>query len=313
MAIISVGYDGAVTESQWSDMIKKIGSAEYGVVDATDWKVSSVTAADRTVSIAAGRGWGHGVYDESTATVQVQLDTVSSGSRWDMIAMRRDWTGIGGTSTFVAVQGSSAKEIPLGRQLGAGSIDEQPIALVRVVAGSTAVAEIIDLRCWAGNGGMAARDKLALTYLKAPGTQVMLDGFQWNCEMDPNGNAVWTTFRGGYIPVYGAGGTLAGGIPDLVQGGNFLVQAGTFVGVTDAAGYSRVHFQKPFPNGLLTVLTTNGDSSYDRMRSTSFNFPLQGTPGDIGRLGDFGYCMQFSDGRMVPNAVHRINWIAIGW
>jgi hypothetical protein len=317
MAITSVGYDGAVTESQWSDMIKKIGSSEYGVVGVGDWKVTAVTGADRTVSIAAGKGWGHGVFNENTANVTLQLDTVASGSRWDLIAMRRDWTGVGGTSTFVKVNGTTAKEIPVGRTKGPGVIDDQPIALVQVTAGQTQPTAIVDLRCWSGNGGLFANNDLALTYLDAPGSQVKVSGRLWHRIIGTDGNAAWTTTTSdGAIPIFAAGNGLDGGIPPA--GGNFLIQAGSEIRVSDVNGFSRITFPKPFPNGVLSIVVSNGDTSVDRAFGHVLNVSMAGAPFSLGRTVDFVTSLTLENPNtnaymMATSVRHRINYIAIGW
>lgn len=191
MAIISVGYDGSVNETQWAEMIKKIGSADYGVVGPGDWKVSGVPAALRTVSVAVGKGWGHGVFDEINSNVTVELDSVASGYRWDLIAMRRDWTGTGGTSTVIKINGTSAKELPTDRASGPGLIDDQPLALVQVTAGQSQPTAVVDLRCWAGNGGMTAANSLSLNYLKSVGASCTIASRRWVCGVDTSGNAAW--------------------------------------------------------------------------------------------------------------------------
>lgn len=331
MAIISVGYDGAVTESQWSEMIKKIGASDYGVVGTNDWKVTPVIAADRTVSIAPGKGWGHGVFDENTAAVQIQLDTVASGSRWDLIAMRRDWTGIGGTSTLVKVNGTSAMEIPAGRLSGPGSIDEQPIALIQVNAGQTAPGTIVDLRVWAGNGGMTMWHDLALSYLTGLGTQIhdSGNGKKYQRIIGADGNPLWTASApDGYIPMWGSGHTLAGGIPSgLITGGggNFLIQAGTAVNYFDDAGYARITFPRAFPNGLLYVAGFNGD---DWATGGSMTYASAGSvwgaegfgtrsswvyAGRAQDMADDGFGSARYDRNWARNRIHRINWLAIGW
>lgn len=319
MAIISVGYDGTINESQWSDMIKKVGSSGYGVVGVDDWKVTAVTAADRTVSVAIGNGWGHGVYDEITAPIAIQLDTIGAGSRWDLIAMKRDWTGVGGVSTIVKRNGTLAKVLPTDRLVGPGVIDEQPIALVRVTAGQTQPTAIVDLRAWAGPGGMFVKDMLALTYLDEVGSCVQVGTRRFFRSINSGGVAEWTaTPTDTALPVFGAGTSLAGGIaPD---GGNFLIQAGTQVARTDGAGFARVTFPKPFPNGLLTVILTNGDSSVDRVIwSHVINFALAGSPWTTGGTSTFEYSMAVEDAMSTKkyypclNSIHRINWLAIGW
>jgi hypothetical protein len=318
MAITSVGYDGTVNESQWSDMIKKIGSSEYGVVDTGDWKVTAVSGADRTVSIAAGKGWGHGVFNENTANVTVQLDTVSSGSRWDLVAMRRDWTGVGGVSTFVKVNGTSAKEIPVGRAKGAGVIDEQPLALVQITAGQTQPTAIVDLRCWSGNGGLFANDELALTYLDSAGSQVHVAGRLWHRIIGTGGSPAWTTTSSsGAIPIFGPSSSLDGGVAPA--GGSYLIQAGSNVGASDSIGFGRIIFPKPFPNGLLTVILTNGDSSVDRAQGHVITLTPAGAPYGAGSRTEVKYSVAVEDSaevhreRRQGGLTHRVNWIAIGW
>lgn len=191
MAITSVGYDGTIDEVQWAQMIKKVGVSDYGVVGGTDWKVTAVTGGTRTVSIAVGKGWGHGVYDSIDANVTIALDAATSGFRWDLIAMRRDWTGTGGSSTIVKVNGTASKIIPTGRLSGPGVTDDQPLALVQITAGQTMPTAVVDLRCWAGNGGMAAQDTLALSYLKAVGASCTVLGRAWRCFSDALGNLYW--------------------------------------------------------------------------------------------------------------------------
>ena len=195
MAITSIGYDGSVNESQWAKMIPLVGSSHYGVAGSADWKVTAHATMDRGLNIATGAGWGHGVYDESDATVSLQAATVSSGSRWDMVVMRRNWSGTGGSSTLVLVQGGATKALP-SRNTTPGTIDDQPIALVRFTAGQTAVQEIIDLRCWARNGGLVARDQLALTYLNQPGARVKVNGEMWSYEYLANDTFGWVNEDG---------------------------------------------------------------------------------------------------------------------
>ena len=334
MAIISVGYDGAVSESQWSDMIKKVGSAEYGVVGQNDWKITPVTGADRTISIAPGKGWGHGVFDENTAPVQIQLDPVVSGTRYDLIVMRRDWTAAGGSSTFVKVNGTSEVKIPIGRTKGPGVIDEQPIALIQVNAGQTAPGAIRDLRVWAGNGGMVMWHDLCLGYLESIGTQIMDcgNGKKYQRVLGADGNPLWTTaVEDGYIPLSGFGATLAGGIPSVfteagvAKAPNFLVQAGTMVQHFDGSGYARITFPKPFPNGLLYVSGFNGD---DWATGGSMTFASAGSvwgAEGFGHRHSWVYTGRAQEASLNGNGslvmgrawpagrLHRINWLAIGW
>lgn len=192
----SNGYDttetNPYTEVPWADAHPSIGSASYGVRNPTDWKVTAVSGADRTVSIAAGKGFGHGVTDKTVANDTIQLDTVASGSRWDLIACRRDWTPTGGTSQFVKVNGGSTPVIPGGRLVGPGNIDDQPLYLVQVTAGQTQPTGFVDLRTWSGDGGgIVGRDPLILSYLNATGTRININGVDWIRRVGANDTPEW--------------------------------------------------------------------------------------------------------------------------
>lgn len=193
----SVGYDTIggtpYNEISWAKAHPEIGSSLYGVRGAGDWKVSAVSGADRTVSIAAGFGWGCGVIDETTTNDTIQLDTIASGSRWDLIAVRRDWTPTAGVSQFVKINGGSIQAIPGGRLVGRGSIDDQPIALVQVTAGQTQPTAILDLRCWANNGGVVAKDTLVRSYLNQIGSVVFIAGTIWRYALGANDVPEWTS------------------------------------------------------------------------------------------------------------------------
>lgn len=192
----SHGYDTTTvnpyTEAAWADAHPSIGLAKYGVRSPLHWKVTAVAGQDRTVSIAAGEGFGCGVTDKTVDNETIQLDTIGSGSRWDLIAVRRDWTPTGGQSQFVKVNGGSTKTIPGGRQTGAGNIDEQPVALVQVTAGQTQPTAIVDLRTWSGDGGgFVANDDLVRSFLNSTGTRINVNGLDWLRRVGANDTPEW--------------------------------------------------------------------------------------------------------------------------
>jgi hypothetical protein len=207
VTFISHGYDTTTgnpyTEIAWADAHPAIGSGTYGVRSGNDWKVTAVAGQDRTVSIAEGFGWGAGVIDLTVENETIQLDTISSGSRWDLIAARRDWTPTAGETKFMKINGGSTRAIPGGRLMTPGGIDDQPLALVQVTAGQTQPTAIVDLRCWATNGGMVAKDDLAKNYLNKLGTEVFINGVEWRYIPGDNdvptwiGNEVDKTINGG--------------------------------------------------------------------------------------------------------------------
>lgn len=171
----SLGYAGSITETTGKDYFNRIGASKYGVVGADDLKVS-VTTGDRMLLVGAGEAWGHNITDRLGLSVSVQLDAVASGSRWDMVVVRRDATA--GT-TIEVVKGTSSKIMPP-LTTSSATHPDQPLALCRVMAGQTTVQEIVDLRCWAGNSGLVIADPLALTYLaSAIGTTAIHGRDQW--------------------------------------------------------------------------------------------------------------------------------------
>lgn len=320
----SHGYDttstNPYTETAWADAFPFIGLASYGVRSPLDWKVTAVAGQDRTVSISAGWGFGHGVTDSTYQNDTLQLDAIGSGTRWDMIAVRRDWTPTAGVTKFVKVNGGATAVIPGGRQANPGGIDDQPIALVQVTAGQTQPTAIIDLRTWSGDGGgfVGAHD-LVRTYLNRTGTRINIGGIDWLRRVGANDSPEWVSLgEAGKTPVYAAGTPLSGGV---TAGQNFLVQAGSYVGKTDGAGFERLTFPSPFPNGLLSVVIFNGDgwaSGPGVTIAAAGNVTVNGTPNFFGQSGfgtkaDLVYEVRNADGTMALGKPHRINYIAYGW
>src|SRR5699024_6369929 len=136
-----------------------------------------------------GTAQGYGIRDtESENYVDVQLDPVLSGHRWDEIVLRRDWSTE--TTSLAVIQGGSTRALPT-RNKQPGILDDQPIALARVQAGEQYVTDVVDLRCWAGDGGLTAVDTLALAYLDIPGTRVTIGDQTYTNIVRPNGTTEW--------------------------------------------------------------------------------------------------------------------------
>lgn len=156
MAITSIGFDGVMNESAWVKLTQHVGRNAVVSSEAA-YAVTTVSGVDRTVSVAGSataQAYQHGVLVGSTAAEQVQLATVASGTRWDTIVVRRNWTpntsavtyAQGGTSQ--AVSGSVKADTP-----GTGETD-QPIALVQVTAGQQVPTAVVDLREFLTVGGV---------------------------------------------------------------------------------------------------------------------------------------------------------------
>lgn len=187
----SLGYAGEVNEITGRDYWNRIGSSKYGVAGPGDLKVS-ITTGDRMLLVASGVAWGHNIMDTLAVSVSIQLDAVSSGSRWDLVVVRRDATD--GTSIQV-VKGTASKTIPSLTTAGTTHTD-QPLALCRVDFGKTTVQEIVDLRVWAANGGATANDDLVRSYLNAVGTEVEINGIAWQRRVGANNQVEWVKLPG---------------------------------------------------------------------------------------------------------------------
>jgi hypothetical protein len=307
----SHGYDTTTgnpyTEIAWADAHPLIGSGTYGVRSGSDWAVTAVTGADRTVSIEPGFGWGSGVTDQTVANETIQLDTVTSGSRWDLIVARRDWTPTAGETKFMKINGGSTKAIPGGRLMTPGGIDDQPLALVQVTAGQTQPTAIVDLRCWANNGGMVAKDELVKGYLNKLGTELYIGGVQWRYVPGANDVPEWvssdTTQAAADITTFGTGFTpLTGGHkPRVRRNGNmvhlvgavqrttgdfgniltvpaaFRGAAGVTVFVGSGVSSNGIAYQLVLANGILSLPTgyaTNSDTGPNTVFPVTASWPI---------------------------------------
>lgn len=184
VAFTSAGYGGAVTQESWARLSHLHGHS-YAVtgndtVNEKDAWAVTPAVGDRAIAIAPGIGFGHGVLDETSDTETMFIPAVTSGtSRYDLVVARRDWSTK--TTTFALVSGASARTLPV-RANNPGFLDEHPIALVKVNAGSTAIAEVVDLRVWATDGGMVATEALVRTFLNHLGARIKIAGEIWSYE-----------------------------------------------------------------------------------------------------------------------------------
>jgi len=314
MAIESVGYDGPVDEVGFSTMIPSVGASEYGVAGPSDWAATAHPSTAQAVNIAIGAGWGHGVYDTSDSVVTVQCSPITSGTRWDLIVMDRDWQSAGGLSQFVSITGGLTKALPE-RLKGRGVHDQQPLWLVQWEAGHTQPRAYVDLRLWAGNGGMYAVDDLVRTYVEKVGSLVNINGSLWARQIS-NGSGAWVKLSDlGRIPLFGAGNPLLAG--PATNAGQFLIQGGSEVATTNGDGFGRIYWSKPFPTGLLTVLLWNGDGHASGVGVTisaagSFANSFWGAAG-FGNKTEIVFEARNADGSMAGNRTCRVNYIVLGW
>lgn len=191
------GFDGTVTEGAAAADLT-VHPSEYGVGGfrgaSSDCRVSIVSGVDRTVRVATGYAWGKGVSGYNAASVDVQAGVIASGTRWDTVVLRRNTAD--NTLTAMILAGTSTQAISASREVNfSDDKDDQPLALIRLVAGQSNVQEVVDLRCWAANGGLYAVSTYALGYLTTPGTAVQIGKTLWRRETAGTGTDSWVAYE----------------------------------------------------------------------------------------------------------------------
>lgn len=194
MAIVSVGYDGSVDETQFEKIMGYSASSKFGVNSLGAFKASTVAGQVLQVRLSSAGGsataWTAGVVDAMDADATVQLESPASGTRWDLIVLRRDYQPPGGSTSLAVVQGGSAKAIPT-REVASGVLEDQPLWLVRVDAGSAVPAQYVDLRVFARNGGCTANDDMVREYMGSLGTMIEVNGILWLRRVSTSGIEEW--------------------------------------------------------------------------------------------------------------------------
>ncbi len=200
--ITSVGYAGTVDDAQWARWAPHLG-VRLWVAGPGDLAPSVTSASARQVQVAAGTAGGSGIMDVLDAAESVTLSPLASGSRVDVVCLRRSWTPTGtptGTTSVVVVSGTSltAALAALRRSPGTIEGDDQPVAAFQVAAsgGSASVSLLADLRLWGASGGLVARSTDALVVVDDPGTTVTVDGVLWVRAVGASGAASWVRLAG---------------------------------------------------------------------------------------------------------------------
>ncbi|WP_028265941.1 hypothetical protein [Arthrobacter sp. MA-N2] len=313
MALTSVYYDGPVTETDRSQ--NRGSDPDYLVYGVDDFKVTAHPSIPYAVLVKAGRAAGFGVTDTAATDQVVNCAALATGVRWDLITVRRNWQpAAGGPSTLVAIQVGVDPQIPGAptRKIGPGVEDDQPLFLVKWQGGVSAPVQFIDLRVWAGNGGLFAKDDLVRMFMTKAGTEININGVVWAYQIGANDTLGWVKVSEvGKVQLFGVGAALAGTPP---AGTSFLYQEGTIVQATNNVGAARLIWPIPFPNGMLTVSLESGDS-FANGRGATFT-PAGGTEYGTAGGGDKSsvvYEAVDASGALIRNRSCRVNYRVTGW
>jgi len=191
MAIITGGYDGTVDEVQFAALLHR-----YSVVGPDDLKATT-QAGDRIVSIGNGTALGPGTVDVASNLPTIQFNA-ATGTRWDLVVLRRDWQPPGGVSSIVIIEGGTTQAYPtIGTATNQwnrrpGIMDDQPLYLQQV--NGTLLGNRIDLRVWGSlHTGYVANDPMVKTYLDRVGTEVRVAGERWTYDLGANNVPQWNS------------------------------------------------------------------------------------------------------------------------
>lgn len=201
------GFPGGSIDAAAIPEWVKTARARFSVSGPDDWKVSPLGSLDRGIRVEVGTGHGDGVTVKTHEYETMSLPYPDIATRWYLIARRRNWAGTG-TATLVALPAGATPSLPAVGNAATqmknkpGVESDQPIALVPVTQKDRTVGTgIIDLRAWAGPGGVEAVHSLALSYLAEPGAAVKLGGTVWRYELQANNVWDWSDGRGVKVPV----------------------------------------------------------------------------------------------------------------
>lgn len=289
--------------------------SRFAVGGSEDWKVSTLASIDRGIRIEAGTGSGDGVTETTFEYETLSVPKPPIASMWYTIVRRRNWTGTG-TGTFVAVPGTAAKAVAQvsasGRRNVPGTESDQPIALVRVTQKDSTVLELVDLRCWASNGGVEVVDKLALDFLGTPGAAVKLGQSLWRYEKQANNLWTWREYQmSDRLPDF-TSGVPAGKTPIVKFGFTHLANHDNTKVATNASGDGYHYFPKPFPEALVSciVMPSVDPALFDKV-TENYHFNFNRVYSNNSR---FSVRVYNKDGNRVTNGSGLyVQYIAIGY
>lgn len=295
-APVSYGYPNAgITADKlpiWQQPL-----ARFTVGGPNDWKVSSLGSLDRGIRVEAGTGSGDAVTDITTPYETMSLPKPDVAARWYLIVRRRNWSGTG-TTTLAAIVGTAAANPVLPSRLDEpGTRSDQPLAMVRVTQADSTVQQIIDLRCWASNGGVEVGHDLALSYLGTPGAVVKAPGGLHRFARQANGVWGWELVDA-YRPQLAI---------ENVDAPMPLMKSGTVtVTRTDANGATAITFKQRFPRALRAAFLQHAVAPNLGLVHCVFDEALSGPH----RVAFFAY--DTAGARLRNTSGIRVSYIAVG-
>lgn len=277
-----------------------------GVVGGLDFKVSY--ASSFTLTVKAGTAYvgatSQGYYTQvMPVDGSVVLDSNASASaRIDRIFLAigdRDNSGGAEEAVIYVVVGTAGAGVPATTTMDATYKATLELARVSIPASTTSnlsTATITDFRTYAPVSSVipttsSNRPSAAATW---PTTSAFTGLGIYETDTKSLRFYDGTNWVPSGIRPFNTTGVYAGSAPNISTS-QLLMQAGTSVTMTNASGLYTVTFPSAFPNGVVSVVATNGD---DTGSAVVLNSPTLS-----GFTASFG----------VGSVLKRCNWIAIGW
>lgn len=191
----SYGYPGSINSAVLADWLTRVAGARFSVGGKDDLKVTVQSGLDRGIRVNAGIAVGDSVMDDFPEYDTLSLPAPTGTSQWFLVVVRRNWSAPE-SSNFFVIPGTATRALPARRDMP-GQESDQPLALVRVQSGNTVVQEIVDLRGWAGNGGVEAADILGREALQRPGAAVKIgaDIHRYEYKPENGGSFAWNVYQ----------------------------------------------------------------------------------------------------------------------
>lgn len=136
MAVIyRTGFDGVWTAADYATAWSVFPTRRNGL--------DVVASSGKSVTVSSGSIWAFGGSWVNTASASVSLTTPSSGTRWDLIALRINYSTK--VASLVAVDNplTDSQTIPTSANVSIGTLYDIPLALVQNSSGSSGVGTIV--------------------------------------------------------------------------------------------------------------------------------------------------------------------------
>lgn len=193
--ITSYGYtDQSIPADKWA-VWQKVAGARYMVASPDDCVVSPVLGGTRQVQVDIGYLGGQGILDQITSPQVVTLNAPASGTEFSLVSLTRNWQTVNASSVTVKNLGASYTAPFTRTNTVPGTIDDQPLGVFSLAAGSTDPVLFKDLRAMGGPNFYSMQAGLVpddFAWLEQAGLTVHTGRVTWRRLLDPDsGNLIW--------------------------------------------------------------------------------------------------------------------------